>query len=66
MSQLLLVAQLDTLPIELNEVLELNDATAEIAAGLAPYAISLSKSIELIRARIRYLFEPTPSHFERR
>lgn len=49
-SQLLLVAQLDTLPIELNDVLELNDATAEIAAGLAPYAISLSKSIELIRA----------------
>jgi signal transduction histidine kinase len=49
-SQLLLVAQLETSPIELNEVLELNDATAEIAAGLAPYAISLSKSIELIRA----------------
>lgn len=49
-SQLLLVAQLDTLSIELNEVLELNEAAAEIAAGLAPYAISLSKSIELARA----------------
>lgn len=49
-SQLLLVAQLDTLSIELNDVLELNEAAADIAAGLAPYAISLSKSIELIRA----------------
>ena len=49
-SQLLLVARLETLPINLDDVIELNDAVADIAAGLAPLALASNKSIELIRS----------------
>jgi signal transduction histidine kinase len=49
-SQLLLVARLETLAINLDEVMELNSATADIAASLAPLAIASSKSIELNQA----------------
>ncbi len=49
-SQLLLVARLETLAIKLDDVVELNSAAADIAAGLAPLAIASSRNIELIRA----------------
>ena len=49
-SQLLLVAKLQTLSIDLNEVVELNSAAADIAAKLAPLAIASLKSMELITA----------------
>jgi signal transduction histidine kinase len=49
-SQLLIVARLETLSIDLDEVVELNGATADIAANLAPLAIASSKSIELVHA----------------
>jgi signal transduction histidine kinase len=49
-SQLLLVARLETLATDLNEIVELNGATADIAANLAPLAIASSKSIELVHA----------------
>jgi signal transduction histidine kinase len=49
-SQLLLVARLETLSIDLDEVVELNGATADIAANLAPLAIASAKSIELVHA----------------
>jgi signal transduction histidine kinase len=49
-SQLLLVARLETLSIKLDEVVELNSAAADIAAGLAPLALASSKTIELIRS----------------
>ena len=49
-SQLLLVARLETLSLDLDEVVELNGATADIAANLAPLAIASAKSIELVHA----------------
>jgi signal transduction histidine kinase len=49
-SQLLLVARLETLSIKLDEVVELNSTAADIAAGLAPLALASSKTIELIRS----------------
>ena len=49
-SQLLLVSKLQTLSIDLTEVFELNSATAEIAAKLAPLAIASFKSMELTKA----------------
>jgi signal transduction histidine kinase len=49
-SQLLLVARLETLSIKLDEVVELNRTAADIAAGLAPLALASSKTIELIRS----------------
>ncbi len=48
-SQLLMVARLETLSINLDDVIDLNDATADIAASLAPLALASAKSIELIR-----------------
>lgn len=49
-TQLLLVAQLETLSISIDETIDLNAATAEISAGLAPLAIAAGKSIDLARA----------------
>jgi signal transduction histidine kinase len=49
-SQLLLIARLESLSIKLDEVVELNSTAAEIAAGLAPLALASSKTIELIRS----------------
>jgi signal transduction histidine kinase len=46
-SQLLLVARLETLSTNVDEVVDLNDAAAEIAAGIAPLAIKAGKTIEL-------------------
>jgi signal transduction histidine kinase len=47
-SQLLLVAQLEMLPINFDEIVDLNDAAADIAGGFAPLAIASAKSIQLI------------------
>ena len=49
-SQLLLVARLEHSPINLDEIVDLNDAAADIAASLAPLALASGKSIELIRS----------------
>ena len=49
-SQLLLVARLETVSINLDEIVELNDAAAEIAGSLAPLALASGKSIELVRS----------------
>ena len=49
-SQLLLVAQLETVSINLDEIVDLNDAAAEIAGSLAPLALASGKSIELVRS----------------
>jgi signal transduction histidine kinase len=49
-SQLLLVARLETVSIDLDEIVDLNEATAEIAGGLAPLALASGKSIELVRS----------------
>lgn len=49
-SQLLLVARLETVPINLDEVVDLNDAAAEIAASLAPLALASGRSLELVRS----------------
>ena len=49
-SQLLLVARLETLSINLDETVDLNDAAADIAGSLAPLALSAGKSIQLIRS----------------
>ena len=43
-SQLLLVARLETVSINLDEIVDLNDAAAEIAASLAPLALTSGKS----------------------
>ena len=43
-SQLLLVARLETVSINLDEIVDLNDAAAEIAASLAPLALASGKS----------------------
>ena len=48
-SQLLLAARLETLSGNCDEIIELNDATADIAANLAPLALASAKSMELIR-----------------
>ena len=48
-SQLLLVARLETVSINLDEIVDLNDAAAEIAGSLAPLALASGKSIELVR-----------------
>jgi signal transduction histidine kinase len=49
-SQLLLVARLETLSINLDELVDLNDAAADIAASFAPLALAVGKSIELSRS----------------
>lgn len=49
-SQLLLVARLETVSINTDEVVDLNNTAAEIASGLAPVALASGKSIELIRS----------------
>ena len=48
-SQLLLAARLETVSINLDEIVDLNDAAAEIAGNLAPLALASGKSIELVR-----------------
>jgi signal transduction histidine kinase len=49
-SQLLLVARLETVSINTDEVVDLNNAAAEIASSLAPFALASGRSIELIRS----------------
>ena len=49
-SQLLLVARLETVSVNLDEVIELNTAAADIAASFAPLALASKKSIELLRS----------------
>jgi signal transduction histidine kinase len=49
-SQLLVVAKLETASIDHDEIVELNTEVADIAAGFAPLAIASSKSIELFRS----------------
>ena len=49
-SQLLLVARLETVSINLDEIVDLNDVAAEIAGSLAPLALATGKSIELDRS----------------
>jgi signal transduction histidine kinase len=47
-SQLLLVAQLETFSISLDENVDLNDAVAEIGADFSPLALASGKSIEFV------------------
>jgi signal transduction histidine kinase len=49
-SQLLLVAQMETLSTNFDEIVDLNDAAADIAGSFAPLAVASAKSIELIRS----------------
>jgi signal transduction histidine kinase len=49
-SQLLLVARLETLSVNLDEVVDLNSAAADIAASFAPLALASGKTIELQRS----------------
>lgn len=49
LSQLLLVAQLETASINVDETVDLNDAAAEIAGSFAPLALASGKSIKLVR-----------------
>lgn len=49
-SQLLLDARLDTAPLDLDEVIDLNAIAADIAAGFAPLALASNKTIELLRS----------------
>ncbi len=49
-SQLLLVARLETVSINLDEIVDLNYVAAEIAGSLAPLALATGKSIELDRS----------------
>ena len=49
-SQLLLVARLETLSISVDEVTDLNTAAADIAASFAPLALASGKTIELQRS----------------
>jgi signal transduction histidine kinase len=49
-SQLLLAARLETLSINLDEIVDLNDIAADVAGNLAPLAVASAKSIELIRS----------------
>jgi len=48
-SQLLLIAQMETFSNSLDEIIDLNDAAAEIAGNLAPLALAAGRSIELVR-----------------
>jgi signal transduction histidine kinase len=48
-SQLMLAARLETVAINLDEIVDLNDAAAEIASNLAPLALASGKGIELVR-----------------
>jgi signal transduction histidine kinase len=48
--QLLLDARLETASLNPNEVVDLNAATAEIAASFAPLALASNKTIELLRS----------------
>ena len=48
-SQLLLIAQLETVSVDINETVDLNDAVAEIAGSFAPLALASGRSIGLIR-----------------
>lgn len=49
-SQLLLIARLETLTTNFDEIVDLNNAAADIAGSLAPLAIASAKGIELIRS----------------
>ena len=49
-SQLLLIAQLDTLTIDFKELVDLNALVADVAANLGPIAINTDKSIKLERS----------------
>ena len=49
-SQLLLVARLETLSLNPDETIDLNGAAADIAAGFAPLALASNKTIELLRS----------------
>ena len=49
-SQLLLVARLETLSVNVDEVVDLNAAAADIAASFAPLALASGKTIELQRS----------------
>lgn len=49
-SQLLLAARLETVPANLDEVVDLNEVAAEIASGLVPLVLASGKSIELVRS----------------
>ena len=49
-SQLLLVARLETLSVHLDEAVDLNIAAADIAASFAPLALASHKTIELTRS----------------
>ena len=49
-SQLLLVARLETLSVHLDETVDLNIAAADIAASFAPLALASHKTIELSRS----------------
>ena len=48
-SQLLLAARLETFSINPDEIVDLNDAAAEIAGNLAPLTLASGKSIKLVR-----------------
>jgi signal transduction histidine kinase len=48
--QLLLDARLETISLNLDEVVDLNAAAAEIAASFAPLALASNKTIELLRS----------------
>ena len=49
-TQLLLVARLETVPANLDDIVDLNEIAAEIASSLAPLALASGKSIELLRS----------------
>jgi len=49
-SQLLLASRLETLSANQDDIIELNEVSAEIAGNLAPLALASGKSIELIRS----------------
>ena len=49
-SQLLLASRLETLSTNPDDIIELNEASADIAGNLAPLALASGKSIELIRS----------------
>jgi signal transduction histidine kinase len=49
-SQLMLAARLETVSIKLDDIVDLNDAAAEIAGHLAPLALASGKGIELVRS----------------
>jgi signal transduction histidine kinase len=51
-SQLLMVARLETLSLSLDEPTDLNASAAEIAASFAPLALASGKTIELLRSDV--------------